>query len=251
MTCWSHTRLSAFEQCPFKYYLQYVEKRKSPVQGIEGFMGNRVHEALQRLYEGVMKGKILGLKEVLEFYAKRWEEKYHPHVRVVKQDTTPEDYFNEGISCIEWFYRAHHPFDRGTTLAVEKRVYFSTSFGDRFRAVMDRVDLEDNKIVIHDYKTGGKLSSKEDLAADRQLSLYYRAAEQSIAEGRPIELRWHFLRYGKMISLSGSEMMVEEVEKQVHQLIEVIESTDEYPPKLGPRCPWCGYSEMCPVYQDG
>ena len=46
MTSYSHSRLGTFQQCRYKYKLQYIDKIKVKTQTtIEAFMGNRVHES--------------------------------------------------------------------------------------------------------------------------------------------------------------------------------------------------------------
>ena len=50
---YSHSRLSSFEDCPRKFHYRYVLKIPQETEGIEAFVGKRVHEVLERLYEFV------------------------------------------------------------------------------------------------------------------------------------------------------------------------------------------------------
>ena len=51
MTCYSHSRISTFEQCRYKYKLQYIDKVKVDVPTtVEAFMGDLVHRTLEKLY---------------------------------------------------------------------------------------------------------------------------------------------------------------------------------------------------------
>ena len=47
----SHSSLSSFETCPKKYQFRYVLKVPADTEGIEAFVGKRVHEVLERLYQ--------------------------------------------------------------------------------------------------------------------------------------------------------------------------------------------------------
>ena len=42
MVCYSHSRVSCFENCPYMYKLKYVDGvRVDVVVGVEGFVGDR------------------------------------------------------------------------------------------------------------------------------------------------------------------------------------------------------------------
>jgi ATP-dependent helicase/DNAse subunit B len=48
MAIYSHSRISTFEQCRYKYKLQYIDKVKVDVPTtVEAFMGGLVHKALE------------------------------------------------------------------------------------------------------------------------------------------------------------------------------------------------------------
>ena len=55
---YSHSRLSNFENCPKKFHYRYVLRIPSEFESIEGFVGKRVHEVLERLYLAVRKGSV-------------------------------------------------------------------------------------------------------------------------------------------------------------------------------------------------
>ncbi len=76
MPVYSHSRLSAFEKCPLQYRFRYVDKIKRDVQGIEAFMGNRVHEVLERLYRDLLMSKRPSLDELVAQYHETWKEHF-------------------------------------------------------------------------------------------------------------------------------------------------------------------------------
>src|SRR5215472_4453488 len=53
VTDYSHSRLATFEDCPRKFRYRYVDDIKVDGEGVEAFMGKRVHEILERLYHHV------------------------------------------------------------------------------------------------------------------------------------------------------------------------------------------------------
>ena len=51
MTCYSHSRIFTFEQCRYKYKLQYIDRVKVDVPNtVECFMRDLVHRTLEKLY---------------------------------------------------------------------------------------------------------------------------------------------------------------------------------------------------------
>ena len=54
----SHSSLSSYENCPRKYAFRYIEKIQVDSEGIEAFVGKRVHEILERLYQFVDDGVV-------------------------------------------------------------------------------------------------------------------------------------------------------------------------------------------------
>jgi hypothetical protein len=60
MPIYSHSRLSTYETSPLKYSLQYIDKVEIlKREGIELFLGSRVHEAMEKLYKDLRFSKLL------------------------------------------------------------------------------------------------------------------------------------------------------------------------------------------------
>src|SRR5262245_2847912 len=130
---WSHSRLSSFEKCPLQYRYRYIDRIKRDVQGIEGFMGRRVHEALEHLYREVGRGRVPGAGEVVEVYRTRWAAEYDPaRVRIVRREFHAEDYRATGELCLRDFHAAHAPFADGETLGIEEEVQFALDPAGRY-----------------------------------------------------------------------------------------------------------------------
>jgi len=47
---YSNSRIETFEQCPRKYKFRYLENIKTGTEGVEAYVGKRVHETLEKLY---------------------------------------------------------------------------------------------------------------------------------------------------------------------------------------------------------
>lgn len=250
MPTYSHSRLSTYENCPFKYKLQYIDKIKRDTEGIEGFMGSRVHEVLEKLYKDLMVTKLNSLEELLNYYDEIWQKNWHESVVIVKTKYSAEDYKQSGRECIKKYYHRYQPFDRDITLGLEKRVNFSLDEEDKFNITgfVDRLSQRSDGIYeIHDYKTSKSLPDLKDIGADRQLSLYQMDIAKRWNDTEKIELVWHYLVFDKELRLSRTKTELEEIKKTTIALIKEIEATTEFLPKESNLCQWCEYPDICPI----
>ena len=119
----SHSRISSFENCPKQFEFRYVQKIESESESIEAFVGKRVHEVLERLYQFADRGQLPGVEKVVDRYHKLWEEAYDAErVRIVREGATLGFYRALGERCVRGYYLRHYPFDDGETLGLERRV---------------------------------------------------------------------------------------------------------------------------------
>ncbi|MEN8181569.1 MAG: PD-(D/E)XK nuclease family protein [Myxococcota bacterium] len=247
----SHSRLGCFEKCPRQFRYRYVDRIPAPTEGIEAFVGKRVHDVLERLYRFVGEGRVPGLAAVLRRFASLWEEKIaDAQVRIARQGTELSDYQKLGEQCLSNFYRANYPFDGEETVAIEERVTCSLdgSGAYRIQGFIDRLARSrDGQLEIHDYKTGRRMPSQNQLDEDRQLALYEMAVRERYAETGEIRLVWHFLQRGRVRSSRRSADQLAALRARTIELIDRIRGETEYPARPSPLCGWCEYNDICPA----
>jgi putative RecB family exonuclease len=250
VTEYSHSRLSTFEDCPRRFRYRYVDEIKVDSEGVEAFMGKRVHEILERLYHHVGRfGKPPSLAQVLDRFRLDWARAWHDKITIVRSENPPEFYQERGARCLENFYRAHYPFSDGETLGIEQRLQLSLDGEGRYRAIgiVDRIARRgDGVFEIHDYKTSGYLPPQRRLDEDRQLALYQIGLEQTYAEAREVELVWHYLVFNKTLRSRRTPEALDKLRGDVVRLIDAIEAETDYPARPGPLCRWCDYADLCP-----
>ena len=175
MPTYSHSQLSTYETCPHKYRLAYIDKIEVETEGIEAFMGSRVHDALEKLYRDLKVTKLNTLEELLDFYRQSWEKNWNDMIQIIRKDYSAEDYRRLGEKCITDYYKRYTPFDQGKTLGLEENIYFplEEEKGYWIRGFIDRLTLVDSSVLeIHDYKSSNRLPTQEDINSDRQLAFY-------------------------------------------------------------------------------
>ena len=222
----SHSRLSSFENCPKQFHFRYVLEVPQTSEGIEAFVGKRVHEVLERLYLFVGRGQVPSLDQVVARYQALWDEHFDAErTRIVKAGYSVPYYRDLGARCLAQFYRRHYPFDQDESLGVEKRVVFSLDDAGEYRmqGIIDRVvRTRDGTIEIQDYKTGAYVPSQKKLDADRQLALYQIGVMREFGADQPIRLVWHYLQKGQVRTSTRSADQLEALRADTISLIDRI-----------------------------
>lgn len=249
MPVYSHSQLSTYETCPQKYKLSYIDKIEVETEGIEAFMGSRVHEVLEKLYRDLKVTKLNTLEELLSFYHQNWEKNWNDLIQIVRKNYSTQEYIQLGEKCIADYYKRYCPFDHGKTLGLEEYVYFplEQENGYFIRGFIDRLTLVNGSILeIHDYKTSNRLPPEEDVRSDRQLALYQMGVAEKWQGIDEVRLIWHYLTFDTEIRSSRTPEELHQLRQATLELIGRIEADRQFLPKEGPLCDWCDYQGFCP-----
>ena len=224
-------------------------------ESIEAFMGTRVHEALEKLYEAKKFTKTIPLSKLLEFYRKEWDRNWHDNIKIVK-DYKPEHYKKLGERCIRDYYESYKPFDRGRILGTEVRVNLKVIGNDgeeyEITGYIDRLVKAGDKYEVHDYKTSHRLPKTDELRDNIQLALYAIGVKRSYENIEDIGLVWHYLVHNEEIELECSDAKIERVKEKVKKKIKKVEEAkeeEEFPTQKSGLCPYCEFQEVCPLFK--
>lgn len=260
MPTYSNSRLNKFEECPRAYKFKYIEKVEvERVQNVYFFLGNRVHEALERLHEEMKEGGQMALEELLGIYEESWNEKWSEDIKVPCRNHTPDHFRHVGRECIMNYYSRHGPFERDVTVDTEMEIYPKVRSNGQeytFLGYVDRLArTPDGTYEVHDYKTSKNLPTKEDMEGDRQLPLYQLGVEQAYPDADEVELVWHYVRFGEDIRISHSRAVIDDIQGELTEVIAQIERArkdDDFPTmrREGANCHWCDYKDLCPAWDN-
>jgi putative RecB family exonuclease len=248
---YSHSRLATFEDCAKRFEYRYVLKIPSDTEGVEAFVGKRVHEVLERLYKAAERGNVPSLEKVIYRYNRLFEESYNADlVRIVREGTPLEFYQQLGEHCLTAYYRRHYPFDGDETLGIEQRVTFALDEKReyRFQGIIDRiVRARDGVIEIHDYKTGKRVPTQKQLDEDRQLALYQIGLADRYPD-QPMRLVWHYLQKDRKLTSTRTPEQLRYLSEDTMSVVDRINDETEFKPKRSALCDWCEYNDRCPIY---
>ena len=253
MVRYSHSKLSAFEQCNLKYKMRYIDKIRPDLgDTIESVLGKAVHATLEWLYQKIVdKQQPPSLDETLIQFREEWEKEHTSDVRIIKKELTVTDYFNKGVQFVINYYTKHTPFN-DNTFDLEKEVFMDIDDEGKYKmwGFIDRIafNKEKNEYEVHDYKTAKNLPSKEKVAKDRQLGIYAWAIKELYGEEKEVNLIWHYLAHDTKITSKRTNEELKKLKQDILNLIHKIEETDYFPPTKSILCNWCEYKSICPAW---
>ena len=250
MTTYSHSRLGTFQQCKYKYKLQYIDKIKSDLESIEIFMGKRVHETLEKLYNDLKFQKLNTKEELLQFFEKIWDENWHEKIFIVKDEYNSQNYKEMGKKFISDYYDHYKPFNHRTVIAIETQDRMDLSDGNQYHVRIDHLacDKEGNYYVC-DYKTNNSLKAQEELDEDHQLAMYSIWVKQKYPDAKSVKLVWYFLAFDKEMVSERNDEQLNELKKQIEKLIKEVGLCDNFPTNVSSLCNYCQYKPICPAWK--
>ncbi len=255
MTLYSHSRLSTFEQCPQKFKFAYIDGLEREEETIEAFMGSRVHEALEKLYQDLRFQKLNSLQEVLDYYNLEWSKNWNENVKIVRSEYSTENFHKMGEKYLQEYYEKHKPFNESKTIGLEEQVFIELADEEgmkyKLQGFIDRLAFKGEGFYeIHDYKTALNLPDQEHFEEDRQLALYSLAIKEKFPDAKKIDLVWHYLAYGKEIRSTRNDLQLTKLKKEVINIIKKIDAAkerNEFKPIVSALCNWCEFREICPA----
>jgi len=251
MTCYSHSRVSTYENCPYQYKLRYIDKVKVDVPTtIECFMGDMVHQTLELLYKNKKFKKRVAKSSLLKFYNAIWKKNFSEDILIVKDGLTSENYRKMGMKYISDYYDRMRPFEQMTILGLETQDRMTLPDGNQWHIRIDKLgcDSEGNYFVC-DYKTNARMKDQEEADSDRQLALYSVWVKDKFKDAKSVKLIWHMLAFNKDAVSERTDEQLQKLQEEVCEIIKEIENAKEFPRNQTALCDYCVYKEMCPSFK--
>ena len=247
----SPSSLNCFENCPRQYAFRYIDKIEVTSEGIEAFVGKRVHEVLERLYQFVGQGMLPSLPKVVARYHANFDAEFDAvRIRITREGTPADFYRDAGARGLENYYRRNYPFDRDHTVGLERPIQFALDEDGRYavRGIIDRLArAKDGVLEIHDFKTGRRIPKQDELDRDRQLGLYELGIREQLGDDGDIRLVWHYVLRDELRTSQRTPEQREKLRTDTARAIDKIRAEREFAPKPSGLCGWCEFRDRCPA----
>ena len=220
---WSFSSLSAFEECPYRFFLRYIE-RSPTEQAFFAQFGSYVHHILQLLLTGE-----LAESSAPDYFLSHFFDN-------VTEPAPTEQIFNRYFHSGLAYFEREPRFD-GSVVDVEKRFRFRLD-GYPFVGITDLITRSGDGLILYDHKShqfkprsARAVPTQTDLELDhalRQLYLYSIPIRAEYGE-YPAYLIFNCYRGGYFIREPFREDRLEEAKAWAIDLIHIIENTEEWP----------------------
>lgn len=236
----SASAVKTYEQCPRKYYFNYIER--APKKQWDHFdLGNVCHRALELFHleymnNGLEKCKTLTNLMTKSFSAARKEFPKANNKIIAEAKDLLKDYLKSV---------------QATGMPVVKGV--ETSFNLKLgkdillRGFLDRLDImKDTRFRIIDYKTTKNVKYLDEF----QLLVYGLWLKNEHPDIKSFRGSYVLLRHGsKMKEFDFNMEDVGKLEKKLLDYASKINGEEEWPPIPTPLCNWCDFKGICPSQQ--
>ncbi len=239
----SFSQLQSYEICPRQFFYRYIVK--VPFKGSASFsFGNTMHHTLQKFYQLIIdrssggqdnlfdKSKKISYpteKELLKLYEENWEDDWYP------SSEDKEKYRQDGVKILKEYYNIHKGnwtvpvfLEKGFTIKIA---------GHSVRGRIDRIDQQDSKWHIIDYKTDQSPKKALRPANKRQL-LFYQIASEEVFNTRVDNLSFYYLKNNSELSFVGTKEEIAKVKDWASKIIDKILAQD-FKPKANHNCEYC------------
>lgn len=214
---WSYSRLKAYEDCPYAWYLKYLECE----QGESNFFaeyGSLIHKILEQFYTGKMKRT-----EMLPYYLQHF---YTDIQHFAPTDAIYWNYYRQGMNYLCEFI----PISRQIA-AVEQKVEFELD-GRPFCGFVDlRCERNGECVVDHKSRTLSPRSTrKKPTQSDKELDSYLRQLYLYSVSQKPDWLMFNCFRSGQVIQEKFNEDAFERTKEWALKTIFTLENNEDWSP---------------------
>jgi putative RecB family exonuclease len=251
MATYSHSKISTYEKCPYKYKLQYIDKETPEIENtIEAFMGGIIHQALEDLYKRKKFKQRVSKEILIKFYRDAWEKEYSEDIKVVKDNLTAENYKKMGEKFLNDYYEKYKPFEQLMILGLETQDKMTLPDGSSWHVRIDKFACDDKEnYYVCDYKTDSWMKDQEEADEDRQLAMYSIWVKDKFKDAKSVKLVWHMLAFNKEVISERTEAQLKKLQEEVVNIIKEIENAKDFPTNVTALCEYCGFRSKCPSFK--
>ena len=243
----SPSSIGTFNQCPMRYKFSKLDRLPEPSTDPQ-ILGSYVHEVLEELFKLPREERTMqnAGRIAKDLYSSTWQAEFKSLDKVECDENT----FRWRVRwCLENYFELEDPtsFDAA---GIEARMSGDID-GVPIYGIIDRWTIEDDKMVVSDYKTGKKPRPQYEWEKKMQITIYSillgKELDKEIERAELLYVKaGEFARYE--ITKELEDKVASDVRKTWEELLESCAS-GEFETRTGPLCNWCNYKSICPAWR--
>jgi hypothetical protein len=238
----SHSAISTYEECPLKYKIERVDKRKAePSPAMK--KGSAFHAGgaayIRHLQAEGLQTDVTWIDEAMA--AARAKMKEEGHRLNTEEWAEVEEILNTFISS--------HVFEPAAIAEVEEMKRIPLDGGTQFWGVIDLLEAKNGRAEITDWKTDQRIRSQAEVEKDDQLGRYAWMTARLYGY-EEVLCRLDFVRFGAVREAVFGPAEIAKAEAGVLNAIDAIAAETEWPATPGSQCSWCAWAEECQAISD-
>ena len=267
MENYSYSKIDTYDQCPFRFKLQYRDGHYPQVSNAAIAFGILVHKIFELQTSALMSGQKVNYDQLKDYFlnvnipkknardregdifgaeilSKRFEKEWGVEDKTGKTyfDKT-QDFLNAGI------YRLENYLNENPDLKlVGAEIPFEFEYRKyKFKGFIDRVlqyKTDPKHFVVHDIKTSAKAYDDKKCVSPMQMAIYVRALREQYGEDIKVDCFYEFPVANEM-KAAGTKGFEARCMRKLNALLDSIEA-HEWEPNPSPLCYWCAFSNTNP-----
>lgn len=250
----SYSQVTSYQACPLKWYFQYVAHRPHERVGSGLVFGSAIHSAVESHYRAMMAGEDQpDVERLMEEFSAAWDLEARAPIAFGKGET-PGSLRDLAHNILAVFHESEWSQTEGTILGVEEEVRSTRSSEiPDLLARLDLVMLQDDRLVIRDFKTSRSAwTSEKAEESAAQLRLYGDLAGDLAESMGATDIALEFVVVTKTRSPRIERHAIEPQVTQVDRLFRTMEciwrsmrAGHVYPVPSAMNCGMCPFQHAC------
>lgn len=244
----SPSRAGDFKTCPQLFKFKAIDKIEVPPT-VHQARGTTAHLALQRLFDQPPAARTPDT--LFELFRRAWVELRESEFPGMFASVAAERQW--GIESLEVLANYFLIEDPAELDPLDRELDMTEELGEiTIRGILDRMEEEEDGLVITDYKTGKAPPARFALPAFFALKIYALLIRRRTGR-TPARLKLMYLSGPTVYEIPVTDAQLDATQRKLGALWDAINRAilaDDFPARPGALCGWCQYQDRCPAFAD-
>lgn len=235
----SYSKINDYKTCPKKYELIHIKKLlPEEKENIHSAFGSAIHYAIEQTLN-----KDLDLDLANIFFKKKFNELFENIPLEKRQIIFKQEWYFKAEQMLSYFFDKYYDLIKNKNLETEKYFSYEIEKDIFIKGLIDLILKYDDKIELWDWKTGKKLTKKDNLQLRIYALCYYKLFNMI-----PNNLKYIFLKANTKNETEVNLEVLNDTEKELKEIINDIKEktkNNNFERILNKGCFFCPIKKIC------